>query len=149
MITPDDPRLGPGFSNRIRVADDCWIWLGAKLPQGYGAWRRPGHTTRRAHLLVWRILVGPVPDGLELDHLCRVTACVNPAHMEAVTHRENMRRSVMASHARHSELCRPGRHLLTPSTTYEAPNGDRYCRECKRETNRRAYWKRRTECPLS
>jgi hypothetical protein len=65
----------------------CWVWLWTTDPQGYGRLVKT-----LAHVLVWERTNGPVPDGLELDHLCRVRACVNPAHLEPVTHAENVRR---------------------------------------------------------
>ena len=69
----------------------CWIWTGALNERGYGrAWGGP------AHRVFYERHVGQVPPGLELDHLCRNRACVNPAHLEPVTHAENMRRSALA-----------------------------------------------------
>lgn len=67
----------------------CWVWQGYIAPNGYGKSR----AAKFAHVAQWEITNGPVPDGLELDHLCRVPACVNPSHLEAVTHAENMRRA--------------------------------------------------------
>ncbi len=75
----------------------CWIWLGALHRNGYGNIRvgsmkdgTRGH--RVAHRALYEALVGPIPAGMELDHLCRVRSCVNPAHLEPVTRRENLRR---------------------------------------------------------
>lgn len=70
----------------------CWIWQGTKIPLGYGRVNRDGRETF-AHIYEWERVNGPVPAGLELDHLCRVTSCCNPAHLEPVTHAENMRRA--------------------------------------------------------
>lgn len=70
----------------------CWVYQGTKLPLGYGRVNRNRRETF-AHIHEWEQVNGPVPEGLELDHLCRVPACCNPAHLEAVTHAENMRRS--------------------------------------------------------
>jgi hypothetical protein len=72
------PDLGP-----------CWLWTAAH--HRYGIFQ-PEKGNQLAHRIAYEMLVGPVPEGLELDHLCRVTLCVNPAHLEPVTHRENVRR---------------------------------------------------------
>jgi hypothetical protein len=72
--------------------DGCWHWLGSKnKPGGYGRFRI-GMARIVAHRFSYELLVGPIGDGLEIDHLCCNPGCVNPAHLETVTHRENMRR---------------------------------------------------------
>ena len=90
---PPDPL--ENFMAKINLgggADYCWIWEAAKV-RGYGAIRVKGRTTY-AHRFAYEQLVGPIPDGLELDHLCRIPACCNPAHLEPVTHAENVRRGI-------------------------------------------------------
>ena len=72
----------------VVITGFCWLWVGPNDGRGYGKVVR----SKRAHVWVYENLVGPVPDGLELDHLCRIKACCNPDHVEPVTHRENMRR---------------------------------------------------------
>ena len=74
-------------------ASGCWLWTGC-LCKGYGNFSLNG-TAHYAHRWLWEYVNGPVPAGLELDHLCGVKNCVNPAHLEAVTHAENMRRAAM------------------------------------------------------
>jgi hypothetical protein len=69
----------------------CWVWTRARDANGYGALGRNGKTLS-AHRFVYEQLIGPVPDALELDHLCCNPACVNPDHLEPVTHRTNMER---------------------------------------------------------
>lgn len=73
----------------------CWRWTGALDPDGYGQVSVAGKT-KQAHFASWEAVNGPVPEGHELDHLCRVRCCVNPDHLEAVTHSENVRRAVAA-----------------------------------------------------
>ena len=76
----------------IKISDDgCWLWQGRLTRDGYGATGAAGRSVL-AHRLSYETFVGPIPEGLEIDHLCRVRACVNPAHLEPVTHAENVRR---------------------------------------------------------
>lgn len=70
----------------------CWFWLGATNSDGYGRIRIEGKT-KFAHRIYYEHHIGPIPDGLELDHLCRNRSCVRPEHLEPVTHKENIRRS--------------------------------------------------------
>lgn len=71
-----------------RGADECWPWLASKKPRGYGQYMAAGKNNY-AHRLVYEIEVGPIPEGLQIDHICRRRDCVNPAHLRAVTHLEN------------------------------------------------------------
>lgn len=77
---------------RVEVGEDCWVWTGQLNNKGYGL-ASVRNRKRAAHLVLWELLVGPVPPGLELDHLCRVRRCVNPDHLEPVTRSENQRRA--------------------------------------------------------
>ena len=71
--------------------DECWIWTGPKNGSGYGIFSYRGRN-QSAHRVAYRLLVGEIPDGLQLDHLCRKRSCINPAHLEPVTRLENVRR---------------------------------------------------------
>lgn len=107
----------------------CWDWQLTKTSQGYGRKTVKG-VKQFAHRLYYEKFVGPIPEGLSIDHLCRNPSCVNPAHLEPVTHQENMRRT-RRSH------CRNG-HEFTPENTYVNPSsGSRNCRVCMTETARR------------
>ena len=123
------------------VESGCWEWTAGKQFWGYGIITVLGKSFR-AHRYVYENLVGPIPEGAELDHLCRNPPCVNPAHLEPVTHKENMRRaaphwdrprpSLEASH------CVNG-HRLSEENIYRLPNGGVRCRECGRAACRRWY----------
>jgi hypothetical protein len=109
----------------------CWIWDLMKMKNGYGqSSLRPGGLVL-AHRLSYMIFRGPIPEGLTIDHLCRVKACVNPDHLEAVTLSVNILRgdSTSAKNARKTH-CKRG-HEFTPENTYVKPGGGaRACRVC-------------------
>lgn len=119
----------------------CWLWLGALNQHGYGSlgitFAYQQTKILLAHRVSYEIFKGPIPDGLTIDHLCRVRHCVNPDHLEAVTHRENILRGVGrgAKEARQTE-CING-HPFSPENTYYQPStGSRKCRLCQRIRNR-------------
>jgi hypothetical protein len=94
-----DACLPERFWVKARIDDDgCWTWLSTKTGQGYGQFRDPeaGGVKKRVHRYVYERVVGPIPEGLVIDHLCRNRRCVNPAHLEAVTQLENNHRGVKA-----------------------------------------------------
>jgi hypothetical protein len=132
------------FWSRIVVADDgCWHWLGAKTWHGYGVVRWQGNENARVHRVIHELLVGVIPEGLQIDHLCRVRHCVNPAHMELVTSRENTMRGEgpTAANSRKTH-CSEG-HEFTPENTIQRARGWRGCVRCQRQAEARSYERRK------
>lgn len=103
----------------------CWLWMGRREKKGYGSLHSNG-TSYKAHRVSYELVKGPIPAGLEIDHLCRVRCCVNPDHLEAVTHRENIRRAVM-----------PGKAPTTICPAGHAKEPRKICKECDRLAHRR------------
>lgn len=101
----------------------CWLWLGTLDNKGYG---RIGRGSL-AHRVAYELVVGPIPEGLELDHLCRTPACCNPAHLDPVTHAENMRRGAWGRRSQ----CKNGHPFAGPNAT----GGRRVCRQCAQQRN--------------
>lgn len=84
------------FVEKIKVQGECWAWIGArrKMTAKYGCATVNGRSAM-AHRAVYEILIGPIPEGLELDHLCRNQSCVNPDHLEPVSHQVNSQRALI------------------------------------------------------
>lgn len=108
----------------------CWIWTGALSAGSYGSIFHEGRM-QKAHRVSWRLNRGEIPDGLDLDHLCRVRRCVNPDHLEPVTRSENLLRSPLMDRYSHKTHCVHG-HEFTPDNTRVMANGHRVCRSCQR-----------------
>lgn len=85
--------LDARFWKYVDASGDCWEWRGGRNMRGYGQYHVDQWRTVQAHRYAYWLTVMSIPDGLELDHLCRNKGCVNPDHLEPVTHAENVRRS--------------------------------------------------------
>lgn len=124
--------------SKFTVDDGCWNWTAYKTPKGYGMVQFRGMTWR-AHRAVYTLFRGEIPNGLTLDHLCRNPGCVNPAHLEPVTMRENVLRGIglAAANARQTN-CKAG-HPLDGANVYlrRRPDGRRRrdCLSCRRRWN--------------
>ena len=126
------PTLEQRFWAKVEKTDTCWNWTGAISSVGYGR-LSVNEYPRYAHRISYEMHVGPIPAGMQVDHLCRNRACVNPAHLEVVSQRENIIRGTSpAAKAAHRRTCLRG-HLLTAETTYITRQGARVCRKCRRE----------------
>lgn len=125
------------FWGKVSKTNSCWLWTGALNPQtGYGtifiSWLGNNRQkTQTTHRLVWELMRGPIPDGLTIDHLCRVRSCCNPDHLEPVTLAENTRRSPKVGRGRTIKThCRQG-HLFDEENTVRTTKGTRRCRACR------------------
>lgn len=115
-----------------RVDGDCWRWIGAHRRGGYGQIQVQG-VTKSVHRIAYELWKSPIPEGLEIDHLCRVRDCINPDHLELVDHRENLRR--MFATITHC----PQGHEYVGSNIKIRRDGQRRCRTCINDYKRRWY----------
>ena len=124
---------------------DCWVWTGGLDASGYGQFTPKRGQHVRSHRYAYEMEVGAIPEGMVLDHTCRIRACVNPGHLEVVTNRENVLRGtgVTAINARKTHC--PAGHEYTPENTYVRPAGGRQCRACAVVRHRRQRRKKKGE----
>ena len=115
---------------RVNKTDSCWIWTGAATRGGYGCFTL-GNKPYLAHRWSYVQTHGEIPEGKEIDHMCGVTRCMNPDHLEAVTHQENLMRgqTTCAAHAVKTEC--PSGHPYSGSNLY-LWKGIRQCRTCRK-----------------
>lgn len=125
--------------------NDCWPWLAAKHRGGYGKVYWDGEVVG-AHRVAYLVYVGEIPSGMQLDHLCRNPSCVNPAHLEVVTARENTLRGLRGRMVTH---CPQGHEFTEENTIWrtdrQSPHARRRCRTCAQDHNRRTTARRLRE----
>jgi hypothetical protein len=147
MPGPEPAPVIDRIRSRVTIGESgCWIFEGQRR-DGYGQiWvgsRTDGtRRVRKAHEVAYESLIGPVPDGLVLDHLCRNRACVNPEHLEPTTQADNLARSLLVPSTRNARksACPKG-HPYDDENTYVDRHGKRYCRACRRLRDRSGRWK--------
>ena len=126
--TPEAERFWP----KVQVTGFCWIWTASLTRDGYGKFSLAGGGWGMAHRWAYEELVGPIPEALVIDHLCRIRNCVNPDHLEPVTPALNAGRSVPANKTH----CKSG-HPLSGANLSFYGRGGRRCLACCRESTRR------------
>ena len=133
MIGTPEERFWP----KVEITESCWLWTAGRVWNGYGRFKVAGRHVY-AHRFAYELLDGPIPDGLQLDHLCRVRHCVNPAHLELVTNRENSLRGESFSAINAAKTHCPQGHPLTPENLVPSAlrRGSRACLICSREWHR-------------
>jgi hypothetical protein len=121
----------------------CWLWTASTYFGGYGQINVGNRQIRGVHRVAYELWVGPIPDGLHIDHLCRVRLCVNPDHLEAVTQRENNRRSLSPTALNAAKTHCPQGHPYVDGNLAVDKRGFRHCRTCNRANCKERYWARK------
>lgn len=129
--------LAERFHEKYEVdARGCWIWTASRTAEGYGKLADGEGRWKRAHRIAYELFVGPVSEGLEIDHLCGQPSCVNPEHLEAVTHRVNLLRGGSFAAKNDAATHCPHGHPYDAENTYRGAKGERICLACKRQRGR-------------
>ncbi|HEC61086.1 MAG TPA: HNH endonuclease [bacterium] len=122
------------FWQKVQISpapNGCWEWLGNKFSNGYGEFWLDGHNID-SHRIAYQLHIGPIMDGLVLDHSCKNHGCVNPSHLEPVTQVENCRRGNTGKHQTLKECCPKG-HPYIGHNLLLYGDGRRRCRTCRNE----------------
>lgn len=114
-----------------KQSNGCWVWLGAKYTGGYGSFCLNSKCVP-AHRVSYEWENGPISKGLTLDHLCRNRACINPAHLESLTMKENILRGQGLAAVNHRKTHCPKGHPYDTSNTYLVADGSRMCKACQK-----------------
>lgn len=131
------------FLEKVDKTGECWVWIASLTKAGYGQFYvRPGEGSQLAHKWLWEATHGPVPGGLELDHICRNRPCVNPSHLEPVTRQVNNDRGWGNNRKTH---CPQGHPYDAENTSYRERDKSRQCKECNRQRVRRYHQAKRLE----
>lgn len=127
------------FWMKVEATGVCWEWRASVKPNGYGQFGLRAGCTVYAHRFAYQMLVGEIPSGLDLDHLCRNRSCVNPDHLQPVDRGTNLRRSPITfpGMAARSDTCKQGHPWATGS--FRSESGRRICRICRNAAKRAAY----------
>ena len=128
------------FLRKIRPHKTCWLWMGALTSNGYASFQ-----SGRGHRFVYELFHGAIPADKQLDHLCRVRHCVNPAHLEAVDQRTNILRGTGFSAINHRKKRCSNGHLFDKTIYRVSGVVERACRRCRRASYLSMYGKRRAE----
>lgn len=129
------------FWKKVRKTATCWLWTGSDNGNGYGTFSWASGDVRKAHRVSYEFLKGKIPDGLTLDHICRNRRCVNPDHLDPVSHRENNLRglSPAAIHARKKACPKCGSEYTLGSRGNGKPF--RFCKKCANLKQRKSKWR--------
>lgn len=141
-IPPLDVAAAERFWAKVEITDACWLWTGCLDHNGYGSFSYQRRSLR-AHRVAYSHVRGGIPDGLVLDHLCRVHRCVRPDHLEPVTVRVNNLRGIGFAAVNAAKTSCPRGHMLSVENVVRHRDGRRSCRICltvyHREYQRKAY----------